>query len=208
MSRKIGLILAGGLGSRLGGIRKADLRIGGVRLLDRVANVLAEHVDQLLVSSGRKRPLMVPNGATLIEDESDETQGPLAGIRAAIAGLQGASETDILISAAVDTPFLPASYVPRLVESLGRSSAAFSSWGGQFYPTSAAWRMSALRAALAEIPGQAGPKAALNFLGAQQVDWTADAALNPFANVNTLADLIALQRRTLASDELPYLPGS
>ena len=46
------MILAGGKGERLGGVVKANLRVGGVRLIDRVAAALADVKGPILVAHG------------------------------------------------------------------------------------------------------------------------------------------------------------
>ncbi|RYE53148.1 MAG: molybdenum cofactor guanylyltransferase, partial [Hyphomicrobiales bacterium] len=203
----IAVILAGGRGMRLGGVRKADLRIGGERLLNRVARTFEGHADQLLIASARLRPLDLSPGAIAIDDESDESLGPLAGLRAAVTHIGSADDSDLLISAAADTPFLPENYVKRLRDAVGADDAAYAAWGEGFYPTSAAWRLPRLRAALDNVPTGAGPKAILSLLCAAKVDWTDEASANPFANINTLADLLALQRRALNPRQTPGLRG-
>lgn len=194
MSRTFGLILAGGEGSRLGGVRKADLRIGGVRLVQRVAEIFEGKVAELLVASGQQDQL--GDQYICIRDESAVSQGPLAGLRAAVRYLEerGRPE-DVLVTAAVDTPFLPGGYVDRLRTAAAEAGAAYAAWGNDIYPTNSAWRLAALRDALEDKSESIGPKAILNRVGAARVDWTAEAPIDPFANINTLADLIALQRR-------------
>ena len=196
MSRVFGLILTGGEGSRLGGVRKADLRIGGVRLLDRVASVFEGEVTELLVASGQEG---VVGPHTCIPDESTTRMGPLAGIRAAVRYLETRAEAeDVLVSVAVDTPFLPQNYVVRLRNAAAATRAAYAAWGENIYPTNSAWQLGALRDALEETSESAGPKAILRKLGATAVDWSAESATDPFSNLNTLNDLIALQRRAFA----------
>ena len=198
MSTTFAVILAGGGGTRLGVVRKADLRIGGVRLLDRVAGMLNGQVDEVLISSGSFGDLDL-TGTKSISDQSDERMGPLAGIRAAVAYLADkAAPEDVLISVAVDTPFLPTDYVGRLNESLSDADAAYAAWGEDFYPTNASWRLGALQSVLAESAEAVGPKAILRLMGAKRVDWSSASAADPFANLNTLADLLALQSRALA----------
>jgi molybdopterin-guanine dinucleotide biosynthesis protein A len=46
------VIIAGGRGMRLGVVRKADLRLGGVRQLDRVISALGKIVSPIMVASG------------------------------------------------------------------------------------------------------------------------------------------------------------
>ncbi|WP_449396083.1 molybdenum cofactor guanylyltransferase [Devosia riboflavina] len=194
MNSTFGLILAGGEGSRLGGVRKADLRIGGVRLVQRVTSAFEGKVTELFLASGQSAgsELMLPS----IRDESPMPMGPLAGIRAMVRHLEGGiGHDDVLVTAAVDTPFLPQNYVERLRQAALESGAAYAAWGDSIYPTNSAWRLTMLRDALEETSESAGPKAILRTLGAAPVDWSADTAGDPFANINTLADLIALQRR-------------
>lgn len=197
MSLPHGVIIAGGKGERLGGVRKAELRIGGRRLIDRVADGLGE-MESLIVSVGPvddgRRSLA---GATVITDLDSPVGGPLAGLAAAVASLQARGVSDgFLVSVAVDTPFLPHDFVSRLEAALGDAPAAYSAWGEQFYPPNAIWRLSAL----ADLPGQVlrnvaphSLKALHKALGAQAVDWSGYEQ-NPFANLNTVADLVALGR--------------
>ena len=51
--------------------------------------------------------------------------------------------------------------------------------------------------ALARPDAPASLKALQRSLDLRRVDWTDDHDTNPFANINTLADLVALQRHTM-----------
>ena len=73
------VILAGGRGSRLGGVSKADLVVGGVRLLDRV--LAAATGAATIVVVGR---VGVPDGVLLTMEEPPGS-GPAAGL---VAGLE------------------------------------------------------------------------------------------------------------------------
>ncbi|MCR6672845.1 molybdenum cofactor guanylyltransferase [Devosia ginsengisoli] len=199
MSLLHGVIIAGGRGERLGGVRKADLRIGGRRLVDRVAAALGPVAPPLMIAvgpddDGRGRR----DGAAAVTDLPAPVGGPLAGLAAAVAALQerGIGE-GLLVSAAVDTPFLPDNFGVVMLDALGDASAAFAGWGADFYPPNAIWRIEAL----ANLPGQitAGTapgslKGLQARLGARRVDWSGRAAANPFLNVNMLADLLMLGR--------------
>lgn len=191
-----GLILAGGEGSRLGAVRKADLRIGGKKLLTRVASAIEADVSELLIASGQEDTL---GSYRCIRDESTARTGPLAGIKTAVRYLEmRAAREDVLVSVAVDTPFLPPDYIVRLKSAAAESGAAYAAWGGNSYPTNSAWRFNVLRDALEDADESAGPRAILHKLGAIPVDWTEESAKDPFSNLNTLDDLIALQRRAFA----------
>jgi molybdopterin-guanine dinucleotide biosynthesis protein A len=190
-----GLILAGGEGSRLGGVRKADLRIGNRTMLERVMSRLQDTCDKILVATG-PGPAGTIKGAVGLSDGEGPHDGPMAGVAAGLRHLEDSGRQDVfLVTVAVDTPFLPPDYVERLIGPIRNgSSAAYSAWGETFYPTNAAW----LAADLAKIaPLPSSPKAALADLNAVRVDWSSMEALNPFANSNTLAELLSLSRRSL-----------
>lgn len=195
------VVLTGGEGTRLGRIRKADLRLGGVRLIDRVANRLAPANGRLLVSVGPST-LAAPPGLIGIVDRVGDPGGPLAGILAAAHHLATTTgPDDILVSVAVDTPFLPEDYVSKLVAPVAAGArAAVVAWDGTLYPTNAAWRLDALMPLLRDGTSTSpirSPKRLLESLDATIVDWAACSSENPFANLNTLKDLVLLARRAI-----------
>jgi len=195
------VILAGGAGERLGGIRKAAIRIGGQRLIDRVATALGDVAQPLIVSTGPTASASSVPDQINVPDLPNAIGGPLAGLIAAVDWLEGQGvRTGPLVSVAVDTPFLPESFTQIMCDALNDSSATYAVWGDSFYPTNAAWRLEALQ----NLPKRAleglGPKslkALLAELDGAPVDWTAGQTQNPFANLNTLSDLVLLGRRAL-----------
>ncbi|MBE7731761.1 molybdenum cofactor guanylyltransferase [Devosia faecipullorum] len=193
------LILAGGRGSRLGDVRKGDLRIGGHRLIERIAGRLPDM--PILVSTGPGQAPELSSG-TAIADDSSAFDGPMAGILAATRHLAGrARDNVLLLTVAVDTPFLPRDFVTRMESALtGSVRAAYAAWGDEIYPTNAIYRLSAL-APLLVGPAPDSPKRLQAGLEAARIDWAGLCAANPFANLNTLADLIALGQRALADEE-------
>lgn len=193
-----GLILSGGRGNRLGDVSKGALRMSGLSLLDRTARHFRASGAALLVSVGRDGQDVIED-AIVLPDLDLPVGGPVAGLLAAADHLRDASMDDVLVSAAVDSPFLPDDYVERLLAALERGGvAAQAGWRGNFYPTNAAWRLSALAA----LPQQArdgtlarSPRALLADVSAAEVDWGATHDADPFQNLNTLGDLVALARR-------------
>lgn len=200
MTRTVGVILAGGRGERLGGVIKANLVIGGRRLLDRVTERL-QKVDTLLVAHGPIPPgaLSLASHHIGIPDLDTDYAGPLAGLAAAVDWAnQQARPPEFLLLAPVDTPFLPEDYLVRLIAGLANAPAAIASFDGQPYPTNSAWR----RSALLDLPTKLGAGTAPHSLkrlgtalGAIQVDFPANADGDPFANANTRDDLVVLERR-------------
>lgn len=194
------LILAGGRGERLGGAIKSELRIGGVRLLDRVGAAF-ERCAPVLVAHGRIDPaaLHLPGAMVSVPDLDGDYAGPLAGFAGAMAYLNAlAGPPELLVSAAVDTPFLPADFVERLVAGLGDAAAAIASYAGQPYPTNAIWRVARFRDLPNRVAAGSAPRSLKSLAaaaGAVSVEWPMTPASDPFANVNTPKDLAELERR-------------
>jgi molybdopterin-guanine dinucleotide biosynthesis protein A len=204
MIRVAAVILAGGRGERLGGTVKANIEIGGVRLLERVSRALGGLPRPVLVAHGaigaeRLNPL---EGQVPVADLTATYGGPLAGLAGAVAWLQREAPPDILVSVAVDTPFLPADVVPRLIETLGTGNAAVATYDGQAYPTNAIWRLASLVDLPARIVSGTAPRSLKRLaasLDAVPCAWPHDDRGDPFANVNTPEDLAALEQRATSA---------
>ena len=195
------VILAGGRGERLGGVVKAELRVGGVRLLDRVLPALAG-CRPVVVAHGPHDPetLGLPDGVLPVPDLPGDYAGPLAGFAAAVAAIGDAAE--LLVCAAVDAPFLPADYVARLLAGLSDAPAAIASYGGQPYPTNSIWRLARFRDLPDRIRAGTAPRSLKSLAaaaGAVTVEWPVDDAGDPFANVNTPEDLALAELRLASS---------
>ncbi|MHA6730460.1 molybdenum cofactor guanylyltransferase [Devosia sp. A369] len=204
MSLPHAVIIAGGQGARLGGVRKADLRIGGKRLLERVTAALGGVATPLMISTGPDSGRAVASGDSLaVDDLPGPVGGPLAGLAAAVDNLQRRGiHAGLLISVTVDTPFLPGDFVAAMEAGLGDAPAAYAAWGAEFYPPNAIWQLAALAGLPQQVLRGEGPKslkALHEALGPRRVDWAPHYTDNPFANLNTLADLLSLER--LARDK-------
>lgn len=192
------VILAGGRGERLGGVRKAQLRVGGATLLERVRGALPPAA-QVLVSIGHQEPgeARIPFGIRVVRDQTTAFGGPLAGLAAAVLALRG-SGAHTLLTASVDTPFLPPTLFPALLEAMGGRSGAIASGGGQLHPTIAAWRLSALRDLPQAVAAGTAPRS-LKHLALQHdaaiLDWAPSPPDDVFDGVNTIAELLRAQRR-------------
>jgi molybdopterin-guanine dinucleotide biosynthesis protein A len=112
-----GVILAGGRASRYGGLPKGLERVGGERIIDRVATTLREVVGELLLIAN------VPDADGWIEGVRRRADvivdaGSLGGIHAA---LYHAGNSVLLV--AWDMPFVPVALLKRLLE-LGQTHDA------------------------------------------------------------------------------------
>ena len=191
------VIIAGGKGERLGGVRKADLLVGGRRLVDRVADAIGEVESPLMIAVGPRDDGRGARACSIAVTDIDASLGgPLAGLAAAVESLGTRGITrGLLASAAVDGPFLPADFVARLMACLDEAPAAFAAWDQQFYPPNALWRLQSIADLPARVRAGTAPsslKTLLQELGAQPVDWRKFMKSNPFLNINTLGDVVAL----------------
>ncbi|MDC8783735.1 molybdenum cofactor guanylyltransferase MobA [Roseateles koreensis] len=107
-----GLLLAGGRGSRMGGLDKGLQTLNGRPLFAHVLSRLAPQVGPLLISANRNLDAYAAAGHPLVRDEDDSYAGPLAGW---LAGLRLA-RTDWLLCVPCDTPALPLDLAERLAE--------------------------------------------------------------------------------------------
>jgi molybdopterin-guanine dinucleotide biosynthesis protein A len=189
------VILAGGRGERLGGTVKANIEIGGIRLIERVLGML-EGARPVLVARGdfSDAELALPLGTIAVADTGGG--GPLAGVAGAVEWLQAQPDVpSFLLSVAVDTPFLPRDFLAASLARIGKADAVVAQFDGQDYPTNALWRIAAVRSAISEVSSLKGLIAAVS---SRVLDWTSRGGENPFANVNTPDELAALERRAAA----------
>ena len=198
--RMAAVILAGGKGERLGGVIKANVTIGEVRLLERVSAAM-QGADVVLVSVGRFDPanLDLLPGQIAVPDLPTDYGGPLAGVAAAVDWcVQQDQPPELLLTAAVDTPLLPADFAARMLAALPDGvPAVVARYAGQEYPTNALWRVAAIAGLAADLRAGTAPHSLRRLaggLGAAFLDWP-DGGGDPFANLNTPADLLTLEAR-------------
>lgn len=118
-----GCVLAGGLGTRLGGVDKGWVEVAGHPLIQHVMNQLKPQVNTGLINANRGIDEYARLGWPVVADLLSDFAGPLAGIS---AGLDSA-RTDWVLFVPVDAARLPHDLARRLcaaVEQNG-SSAAF-----------------------------------------------------------------------------------
>lgn len=118
-----GVILAGGLATRMGGRDKALLPLGNTTLLDLVISRLAPQCGKIAINANGDISRFSTFGLPVIADSLDGHLGPLAGI---LAGMNWGSSigADAIVTVATDTPFVPSDLIERLVEASHRDSAS------------------------------------------------------------------------------------
>ena len=190
-----GLILAGGGGQRLGGVRKAHLRLGNIPLVTWSAARLDRQVDALLLSVAENASEYADPDITVLPDSPDSVTGPAAGLAAGARWCAAINGFNLMISMAVDTPFFPHDFIERARPLLASGiNCVMSSYKNRDFPTCALWRVPALHDVLASEQRTAkGPRLRdiASRIGVARCSYD-DLPENPFAGINTLPDLLAL----------------
>ncbi|MDQ6630089.1 MAG: molybdenum cofactor guanylyltransferase MobA [Pseudomonadota bacterium] len=189
-----GLVLAGGRGSRMGGIDKGLQVHAGVPLALHAVLRLAPQVGEMMINANRNLSAYESMGAPVWPDALPDYPGPLAGF---LAGLERC-ETPYLVTVPCDSPLFPEDLVQRLCDGLEADDAelamAATREDGELrtQPVFCLMRASVMESLVRFTSS-----------GRRKIDaWTAtlrtvlvpfdDAAA--FVNANTLAELQQLQR--------------
>jgi len=114
-----GLILAGGRGSRMGGIDKGLQNFNGMPMALHTLMRLQMQVGQVMINANRNLAAYESFGAEVWPDVLADYPGPLAGF---LTGLERC-ETPYLVTAPCDSPRFPLDLVTRLAEAMDREQA-------------------------------------------------------------------------------------
>ncbi|MFL6072349.1 MAG: molybdenum cofactor guanylyltransferase [Mycobacteriales bacterium] len=139
------VILAGGRGSRLGGVDKPALEVGDRTLLERV----------LAAVTGAGRVVVAGPAApppAIVVREEPPGAGPVAALAAALPEVTA----PVVLVLAADLPFLTERHCARLRSALRGDAAVAVDTGGHDQYLLAAWRTPALRRRLDGLPGYGG----------------------------------------------------
>jgi molybdopterin-guanine dinucleotide biosynthesis protein A len=107
-----GLILAGGRGSRMGGVDKGLQNFNGVPLALHTLLRLQPQVSEVVINANRNLSAYESFGAMVWPDALPDFAGPLAGF---LTGLEQAG-TEWVVTVPCDTPLFPTDLVARLAE--------------------------------------------------------------------------------------------
>jgi molybdenum cofactor guanylyltransferase len=193
MSAPVGVILAGGRATRMGGGDKGLRMLGERRIIDHVIERLGPQCGGLAINANGDPARFVEFGLPVLPDSLADHPGPLAGVLAGLdwAALQGA---DAIVTAAADTPFFPADLVARLQDAagpMGLCLAASHDEDGilRRHPTFGLWPV-ALRADLRAALESGLRKIVLwtDQHGAGTATFASDSG-DPFFNINTPEDI-------------------
>jgi molybdopterin-guanine dinucleotide biosynthesis protein A len=187
-----GVVLAGGQGSRMGGIDKGLQPFRGRPMVAHAIERLSPQVDELLVNANRNPEAYAGFGHRVIADEIEGFAGPLAGFERGLAHARGA----LVVTVPCDSPFLPTDLVARLRAALDAQQAqiAVARTGEQAHPVFCLMRREvhgSLRAFLAS--GQRKIDRWYSQLRVAEVAF--DDVAEAFVNINTREELASLEPR-------------
>jgi molybdenum cofactor guanylyltransferase len=113
----IGVLLAGGKSSRMGGGDKCLLPLAGRPILAHIIARLRPQVSDLIINANGDLTRFSAFGLPMIPDRIGDHAGPLAGVHAGIEWARAnRPEGRFVITAATDTPFFPADLIARFCE--------------------------------------------------------------------------------------------
>ena len=113
------VILAGGRGSRMGGVDKGLQNFRGMPLALHALMRLQGQVGAVMVNANRNLAAYESLGAEVWPDALPDHAGPLAGF---LTGLERCNSA-FLLTVPCDTPLFPADLVDRLAEAMAREEA-------------------------------------------------------------------------------------
>lgn len=181
-----GLILAGGKGSRMGGVDKGLQVFRGRRLVDHVYDRLAPQVGGILINANQNHDEYRTFGVRVVSDAIGGFAGPLAGLHAGLS----VSKRPYLASVPCDSPFLPEDLVERLYQRLDDAGAelAVAKTGDQPHPVFSLMRRGVLDH-LADFLKDGGRKIDAWYATLNVVEVVFDDEAEAFSNINTREEL-------------------
>jgi len=186
-----GLILAGGKGSRMGGVDKGLQAFRGKRLVDHVYERLAPQVAGVIINANQNHEAYRSFGVRVVSDAVGGFAGPLAGMHAGLS----ISKRPFLASVPCDSPFLPADLIGRLYARIDETGAelAVAKTGDQPHPVFSMMRRGVLEH-LSRFLREGGRKIDAWYATLNVVEVAFDDEADAFSNINTLDELASYDR--------------
>jgi molybdopterin-guanine dinucleotide biosynthesis protein A len=107
-----GCILAGGQGVRVGRKDKGLITLNGRYLSQHCIERLSPQVGSIIISANRNIPVYESFGCIVVQDKTDNSNGPLSGFHSALE----AATTTFVAFTPCDAPFFPQNLVEKLME--------------------------------------------------------------------------------------------
>ena len=194
----VGVLLAGGRSSRMGGGDKCLRPLGGRPILARLIERVRDQVATLIINANGDAARFAAYGLPVVADVVEGFAGPLAGV---LTGLEWARANRPaaawVATFATDAPFVPGDLVARLAEAGAgdRADMACAASGGQIHPVFGLWPVrladdlsKALREEQIRVVNRWTDRYRL-----AQVEFSTE-PLDPFFNINEPGNLAEAER--------------
>jgi len=187
-----GLVLAGGQGSRMGGVDKGLQTFRGRPMVAHAVERLAPQVDEILINANRNVEDYRRFGHRVISDEIAGFAGPLAGFERGLAHAAG----ELVATVPCDSPFMPADLVARLRAALegAKADLAVAKTGAQVHPVFCLMRRS-VQGSLTDFLASGQRKIDRWYAALAVVEVPFDDEADAFLNINTREELAHLEPR-------------
>ena len=198
----IGIILAGGKGSRLDGKGKLKQKFNNNTLLEQVYQRIKSQFSYIAINLNNKERA-VKLKLEVIYDKFSKNIGPLAGIHASLCqGNNINGEEGYVCIVPVDTPFLPKDLGKRLYSNMlkNNSDVVFAKSANRIHPTIGLWKNN-LKKKL-EFDINKGVRKIDAFTANFKVsyeEWTIK-NYDPFFNINNSEDLNVAKKLIILKD--------
>jgi len=116
-----GIVLCGGQSARMGR-PKLSLPFGDETMLGRIVRIVGEVVSPVVVVASVGQELPPLPGETIVTRDAIEGQGPLAGLAAGLAALNGRADAAYVSSC--DVPLLKVEFIRAMIDALGTHEMA------------------------------------------------------------------------------------
>jgi molybdenum cofactor guanylyltransferase len=181
-----GVVLAGGLGRRMGGVDKGLQPLRGKAMIEWVVERFAPQVDELLINANQNLETYGRFGARVVPDEIGGFAGPLAGLHRGLTE----SRHELVATVPCDSPFLPEDLVSRLHAALEAQNAelAVARTGDQPHPVFCLCRKSVLPGLTAFL-ASGGRKIDAWYSALKVSEVAFDDEAEAFSNINTRDEL-------------------
>ena len=184
----IGVVLAGGRATRMGGKDKGLQELNGIPLWQHVATTLSKQVETIAISANRHIDIYRQSGYAVYPDGLSDYPGPLAGMLSIMQQADG----EWFLFCPCDTPFIPSCLVERLAQQREDAPVVWVDDGERDHPTIALMNRTLIPQLQAYLA--AGERRVMVFMrqsGGHSVDFSD--LKSAFINVNTTEDLQMMQ---------------
>ncbi|MGZ5025937.1 MAG: molybdenum cofactor guanylyltransferase MobA [Methylobacter sp.] len=188
-TKVIGVILAGGRARRMNNRDKGLVEFKGRPMIAYAIDALMPVVDYVFINANRNIDQYRQFGLPVISDQTENFDGPLAGILSAMIHV----EADVLIVVPCDSPLIKTEHLRRLLLARSESNAdvAVAFDGARLHPVFLAIK-TVLKTSLQDYlaDGQRKVEFWLNRHNIVRVDFSDQPEI--FSNINTMAELSEL----------------